>query len=83
MTTKWVKHRGPGDVTFDCSTPPLVRDAEVAKAFKKPGPIAGKSVANAKFSAPGEYDIRALVSDGSDFRDQCCWSTVHVKVTVK
>lgn len=83
VTIKFVKHRGPGDVTFDCSTPPLARDAEVAKMFQKPGTVAGKAVVNAKFSAPGEYDVRAQLSDGSDFRDQCCWTNVHIKVTVK
>jgi hypothetical protein len=83
VTIKWVKHRGPGDVTFDCSTPAFTADAEVAKLFKGKPTASGKATATAKFSAPGEYTLRAQLSDGSDFRDQCCWTNVHVRVNVK
>jgi hypothetical protein len=83
VTIKWVKHRGPGDVTFDCSTPAFTADAEAAKMFKEPGTASGKATATAKFSQAGEYTLRAQLSDGSDFRDQCCWTNVHVKVNVK
>jgi hypothetical protein len=46
----------------------------------------GKSTTNATFSAPGEYILRVEGNDstgagGGGF--QCCWSNVHVGVTVK
>jgi hypothetical protein len=40
----------------------------------------------ATFPVPGEYVLRAQVSDESGESgggDQCCWTTAHVKVTVK
>jgi hypothetical protein len=67
----WSKFRGPGAVTFDNVRPPLDAD--------------GKSATTAKFSVPGEYILRAQANDstgdgGGGF--QCCWTNVHVKVTV-
>ena len=67
----WSKFRGPGSVTFENARPPA--DAE------------GKTATTAKFSAPGEYIVRAQANDstgdgGGGF--QCCWTNVHVKVTV-
>jgi len=67
----WTQFRGAGDVSFDNPRPQA--DAE------------GKAVVNAKFSAPGEYILRAQANDstgdgGGGF--QCCWTNVHVKVTV-
>ena len=46
----------------------------------------GKSVANATFSAPGDYILRVEGNDstgsgGGGF--QCCWSNAHVNVSVK
>jgi hypothetical protein len=40
----------------------------------------------ATFTVPGEYVLRAQISDESGESgggDQCCWTTAHVKVTVK
>ena len=67
----WSKFRGPGTVTFENARP--TPDAE------------GKAVTTAKFGAPGEYILRAQSNDstgegGGGF--QCCWTNVHVKVTV-
>ena len=67
----WTKFRGPGAVTIDNARP--AADAQ------------GKSVTTAKFAAPGEYVLRAQANDstgegGGGF--QCCWTNVHVKVTV-
>ncbi|HLQ77752.1 MAG TPA: hypothetical protein VK210_10380, partial [Terriglobia bacterium] len=63
--------RGPGEVTFDNARPPSGAD--------------GKTTANARFTAPGEYILRAQANDstgdgGGGF--QCCWTNVHVKVNV-
>jgi hypothetical protein len=67
----WSKFRGPGEVTFDNARPPAADQ--------------GKATATAKFSAAGEYVLRAQANDstgegGGGF--QCCWTNVHVKVTV-
>lgn len=67
----WSKFRGPGDVTFEGERP--APDAQ------------GKAVTTATFSAPGDYILRAQANDstgdgGGGF--QCCWTNVHVKVTV-
>jgi hypothetical protein len=67
----WSKFRGPGAVTFDSARP--APDAE------------GKATTTAKFAAPGDYILRAQANDstgegGGGF--QCCWTNVHVKVTV-
>ena len=66
-----VKFRGPGDVTFD------------NRARHREG--RNEVTATATFSAPGEYILRAQVNDrsgegGGGF--QCCWTNVHVKVTI-
>jgi hypothetical protein len=68
----WSKFRGPGLVTFENARPEVsVQD--------------GKASTTARFNAPGEYVIRAQSNDatgdgGGGF--QCCWTNVHVKVTV-
>jgi len=74
MSITWTKFRGPGDVKFDNVKPSIDRAAD------------GKSVANATFSAPGDYILRVEGNDstgsgGGGF--QCCWSNAHVAVTVK
>jgi hypothetical protein len=67
----WTKFRGPGEVTFDSARATAGAD--------------GKASTTAKFSAPGEYVLRGQSNDstgegGGGF--QCCWTNVHVKVTV-
>jgi len=74
MALTWTKFRGPGDVKFDNNKPTIDREAD------------GKAVANATFSAPGDYMLRVEGNDstgsgGGGF--QCCWSNAHVSVTVK
>jgi hypothetical protein len=71
ITMFFVKHRGPGDVTFSEARPRPDKD--------------GKFSVAATFSAPGEYIVRVQVNDrsgdgGAGF--QCCWTNAHVKVTV-
>jgi hypothetical protein len=72
VTVSWTKFRGPGTVTFANGRPP------VNKAD-------GTATTTASFGAPGEYILRAQGNDvsgdgGGGF--QCCWTNVHVKVTV-
>jgi hypothetical protein len=81
VTVHWTKFRGPGEVTFSNARP-----AVEASAGGKPGiPFAGKSTAEATFSAPGDYILHVTLNDysgegGQGF--QCCWTTGQVKVTV-
>jgi hypothetical protein len=45
----------------------------------------GKASTTAKFGAPGEYILRLQANDASGDGGggfQCCWTNVHVKVTV-
>ena len=74
----WHKHRGPGDVTYDTDEIRLMNKGD-ANLFLE-------AKTNAYFSEPGEYILRAQVNDQSGDGgggDQCCWSTAHVKVTIK
>lgn len=71
IALSWHKFRGPGDVKFEKPRPAVEKD--------------GQTSTTATFSAPGEYILRAQVNDrsgegGGGF--QCCWTNVHVKVTI-
>ena len=82
----WSKHRGPGTITFGPANPPVVSDPAVLKMFSKEGDYAGKAATTATFSEPGEYVVRGQVNDASGDGgggDQCCWTNVFVKVTVR
>jgi len=71
-TIFWSKFRGPGPVTFDDPRPKLAMED-------------GKGSTTAKFSDPGEYILRLQANDASGEGGggfQCCWTNVHVKVTV-
>ena len=78
ITVSWRLHRAPGHVTFD---PPR------AGLHTKGDPKAYVEAATtARFDAPGEYVVRAQVNDESGDGgggDQCCWTTAHIRVTVK
>jgi hypothetical protein len=68
----WSLYRGSGGVTFEKDRPQV--DA-----------TDGKSSTTAKFTMPGEYILRAQSNDASGDGGggfQCCWTNVHVKVTV-
>jgi hypothetical protein len=68
----WSKFRGPGDVTFENARPVLAMED-------------GKASTTAKFGAAGEYILRLQANDASGDGGggfQCCWTNVHVKVTV-
>jgi hypothetical protein len=73
LAISWSKFRGPGDVAFDNPKPSIDKDH------------GNTSTVNATFSAPGDYILRVQANDstgegGGGF--QCCWTNVHVKVTV-
>ena len=68
----WSLYRGPADVTFENPRPEVEVDG-------------GKASTTAKFSMPGEYILRGQSNDASGDGGggfQCCWTNVHVKVTV-
>jgi hypothetical protein len=78
VTVNWRLHRAPGKVTLEPERVPLHTGGD-AKAFVE-------AVTTATFGAPGEYILRAQVNDDSGDGgggDQCCWTTAHVKITVK
>jgi len=85
VTVRWYKHRGPGVETlkFNPATSMVMADPEVAMMFQKPGTSSGKATTTATFTEPGEYWVRAQISDGSGMDEQCCWSTVLLKVNVQ
>lgn len=73
VTLTWVKHQGPGSVTFS------EESAEV--------PVDGGSMATmATFGAAGEYVLRVRANDASGVSGaghaQCCWSNAFIKVMV-
>ena len=72
VSVTWFKHRGPGTVTITPVKPEIDRTT-------------GQATASATFAQPGEYVLRAQANDvsgegGGGF--QCCWTNVHIKVTV-
>jgi hypothetical protein len=85
VTVRWYKHRGPGTDTakFNPATSQVAADTTVPSMFQKAGTNSGKASTAATFTEPGEYWVRAQVSDGSQLDEQCCWSTVLIKVNVQ
>jgi hypothetical protein len=74
LAVTWSAYRAPGEVKFDNAKPSIDKEA------------GGKATVTATFSAPGEYLLRVEANDstgvgGGGF--QCCWTNVHVGVTVK
>jgi hypothetical protein len=85
VTVRWYKHRGPGIDTakFNPATSTVAADPVVTSMFQKPGTTTGKASTAITFTEPGEYWVRTQVSDGSQLDEQCCWSTVLVRVNVQ
>jgi hypothetical protein len=78
IVVNWRRHRAPGNVSFTPERIPLQTKGDHSLFLE--------AVTTAKFDAPGEYVLRAQVNDESGDGgggDQCCWTTAHVKVTVK
>ena len=69
----WFQHQGPGAVSFNQQTAKI--------------PAAGGQVATeVTFSEPGDYLLRARLTDlgGPEMagHSQCCWTNSFVKITV-
>jgi hypothetical protein len=78
ITVTWKKHRAPGGVTFAPGQIPLHTKGD-PKLFVE-------ATTSATFDARGEYVLRAQINDESGDGgggDQCCWTTAHVRITVK
>ena len=74
----WRDYRGPALVKFAPAQVPVVTKGDPTAVVE--------ATTTATFSRSGEYVLRAQISDESGESgggDQCCWTTVHVKVTVK
>ena len=73
MTMTWVKHQGPGPVSF--SEPSIAIDD-----------ASGETTTTATFHEPGDYVVRVAVNDYSGVEHaghaQCCWTNGFVKVHV-
>jgi hypothetical protein len=72
LVLRWMKLRGPGDVTFD----------EERQTFQESKQTPETEIT---FSEPGEYILRveALDETGSGGGgSQCCWTSAHIKVNV-
>jgi mono/diheme cytochrome c family protein len=72
MTVLWAKYRGPGSVAFSASQSKLVD---------------GKATTTATFSEPGQYEVLAVVDDGSgesagNFGYHCCWTNVQTGIGI-
>lgn len=88
VTIRWFKYRGPGDVTFDPQTVPIV-DGTVRSDLSRFGPNDRPVLAttHVTFSQSGEYVLYAR-ADRSDVRvseaglEQCCWTNGYVTVSV-
>jgi hypothetical protein len=73
FTASLHKHRGPGEIKFENARPSANRET-------------GEVSTTATFSAAGDYVVRVQLNDasgdgGSGF--QCCWTNVHIRVTIK
>ncbi len=74
----WHKYRGPGPTVFAPARVPVATMGEPTRIVE--------AATTATFRVPGDYVLRAQISDESGESgggDQCCWTTAHVKVTVK
>ena len=99
MGVEWFKYQGPGEVTFTRheSTPEPenpFREGDPRREFFDPKPTqmeipgpAGTARIYATFSEPGEYIISTKVdahaAPDSSNGDQCCWSNIYQRVSVR
>ena len=66
----WVKHRGPGNVTFGPTDQMSIPDGM-------------EVLTTGTFSEPGDYVLRVQAYEGrSPWGAQCCWTNAYIEVTV-
>ena len=77
INVRWVKHQGPGDVTF---SPP---ELQVATQVWREAENGAPAMTEVTFGEPGEYVLRALAFNTTgEFEFHCCWTNGYVNVTV-
>jgi hypothetical protein len=84
VTFEWTKYRGPGWVSIDDPSLEVRKKRDGDKVADEDEVM--EATTEAWFDTPGEYWLMGQAKDDSSLRgggDQCCWSTTHVKVTVK
>ena len=73
INVNWVKHSGPGGVTFSQARQPIFE-------------LKGMASTTASFTQPGEYVVRVRADNfgrlDTSAGNQCCWTNGYVKVTV-
>ena len=77
----WKKYRGSGAVMSEADG----IDAGIELTHEFEDLVGGETLTAATFSEPGVYRLMAIgkdISGNGGGGDQCCWSTVHVEVTV-
>jgi len=82
VTVRWIKYRGPGNVTFANDRP----DVEKMDRASSAAPFNGKAATTVTFGEPGEYVLHVVANDysgegGAGF--QCCWTNGQVTVSVQ
>ena len=83
LSVTWKKFRGPGEVTFEAEG--IEAGSKLTYAFDDL--TGGEAKSTVTFSEPGQYRLMATSNDdsiaaGEGSSRQCCWTTVHVDVTV-
>ncbi len=77
INVRWVKHRGPGDVSFS------PREIQVATETWQAADDGAPATTQAMFSEPGDYELRVLAYNTvGEFEFHCCWTNGYVTVTV-
>ena len=83
LSGTWKKFRGSGEVSFEAEG--IDAGPELTHSFEEV--TGGETMTTVTFSAPGQYRLMATGTDtstgaGDGSSRQCCWTTVHVDVTV-
>jgi hypothetical protein len=84
ITVKWEKYRGPGWVSIDDETLEFFKKREGETVVDEHQVF--EATTQAWFDTPGEYWLLGTINDQSGNGgggDQCCWTSTHVRVTVK
>ena len=82
VSLRWSKYRGPGTVTFNKDRPEIQKTPCEQKGMT----FCGSATTTVTFGTPGDYTLHVVANDlsgdgGDGF--QCCWTTAHVRVSVR
>ena len=77
INVRWVKHRGPGDVSFS------PREIHVETETWQAADDGAPATTQAMFGEPGDYVLRVVAYNTvGEFEFHCCWTNGYVNVTV-